>query len=52
LLADARNKHIPFVIATVNAENHASTAILLGRDFIRDDEISAKLEVPAYRLAL
>lgn len=52
LLADARSKHIPFVIATVNAENHASTAILRSRDFTRDDDISAELEVPAYKLAL
>lgn len=52
LLADARSKHIPFVIATVNAENHASNAILKSRGFARDENISAELEVPAFRLVL
>lgn len=49
LLGEARAKRIPFVIATVDAENAASIAILRRRGFVRDDGISAALKTSAYR---
>ncbi len=52
LLAEARNRDIPFVIATVDAENHASNAILRSHGFMRDENLSAELGAPAFKLVL
>lgn len=52
LLAEARRRAIPLVIATVEAENVASGAILARRGFERDAALSTQLECAAYRLQL
>lgn len=52
LLSEARKRHLPFVIATVNDRNAASLAILKRRDFVVDERLSAELACAAYRLDL
>lgn len=52
LLAEARKRLIPFVIATVDPENAASIAILKRRGFSLDAELSTALGCQAYRLPL
>ncbi len=52
LLSQARNRLIPFVVATVHADNTASIAILKRRGFIIDVRLSSELSCPAYRLVL
>ena len=52
LASEARRRKIPFIIATVNPENLASSAILSRRGFKRDEMLSQELSCAAYRLNL
>lgn len=52
LLSEARQRQIPFVIATVHEKNAASIAILRRRGFVPDDLLSAEMGCSAYRLEL
>lgn len=52
LLKQARERAIPFVIATVDSRNAASIAILLRRGFQPNERLSAELDCPAYSLTL
>lgn len=52
LLEEARALRLPFVIATVDAENAASIAILRRRSFVPDARLSDELDAAAYRLDL
>lgn len=52
LISEARARELPFIIATVEPENHASLAILAKRGFVPDDGLSRSLGCNAYRLHL
>jgi RimJ/RimL family protein N-acetyltransferase len=52
LLAFARERRLPFVIATVDDANAASRRILERRGFVPDAALSESLAAPAYRLDL
>ena len=52
LLAFARERRLPFVIATVDDANTASRRILERRGFVPDAGLSEELAAPAYRLDL
>ena len=52
LIAEAKDRDIPFVIATVHPENAASIAILRRRGFALDEALTRELDVTAYRREL
>ena len=52
LVSEARKRKIPFIIATVNPQNLASSAILNRRGFSADEALSKELSCAAYRLNL
>jgi RimJ/RimL family protein N-acetyltransferase len=52
LLAAAREKRLPFVIATVYDGNAASRRIVARRGFLPDARLSEELGAPTYRLDL
>jgi RimJ/RimL family protein N-acetyltransferase len=52
LLACARERCLPFVIATVDDANVASRRILERRGFVPDRMLTAALDGPAYRLSM
>ena len=52
LLREARERALPFVIATVDERNVASLAILRRRGFVRDEALSASIGMNTLRLTL
>jgi RimJ/RimL family protein N-acetyltransferase len=52
ILAQARALALPYVVATIYEANEASLAILEHRGFVRDEQLSQKLDTYALKLTL